>query len=281
MNVAGPVRTAVAVSPHLDDAVFSAGGTLRVLVRAGWAVRVVTCFTASVRDPNPFALSTQLDKGLSADVDYPAVRRAEDRAAQRVLGALPPLHLPFPEAPHRGYDSVARLFGRLRGDDDVCRALAPYLARCLEGADLVLAPQAIGAHVDHRVVARTVAAVAASERIAWWRDAPYVLREPDAAMDPAIAVGPHSAEVAIDIGAVADVKAAAAACYTTQLGFQFGGAEAVGPVLTRLAGSEAARAGGWAGQVETLWAGEQARRLLTTEERKSTPGQQTDGLPVS
>jgi len=262
VTVAGPVRTAVAVSPHLDDAVFSAGGTLHNLARAGWAVRVVTCFTASVRAPGPFAVSTQLDKGLPADVDYPALRRTEDRAAQRELGALPPLHPPFAEAPHRGYDSVARLFGRLREDDDVERTLAPCLARCLDTADLVLAPQAIGGHVDHRVVARIVAAVAAPERVAWWRDAPYVPREPDGAMDPAVLVGPHDGEVAIDISGAVGVKVAAAGCYTTQLGFQFGGADAVGPVLTRLANAEGVRAGGRAAQVETLWAGRHARRLL-------------------
>lgn len=263
MTGARPVRTAIAVSPHLDDAVFSAGGTLRVLVLAGWAVRVVSCFTASVRDPSPFALSTQLDKGLSADVDYPALRRDEDRAAQRTLGALPPLHLPLTEAPHRGYDSVSLLFDRVREDDDAVRTLTPRIARCVEAADLVLAPQAIGGHVDHRVVARAVAAMAASERIAWWRDAPYVLREPDGAMDPAVPAGSPCARVSIDISAVADTKTAAAGCYTTQLGFQFGDADAVGPALTRLARAEAARAGGPAPLVETLWAGTRARRLLT------------------
>ena len=38
----------VAVSPHLDDAVFSAGGTLARLAAAGHEVTVVTVFTGSV-----------------------------------------------------------------------------------------------------------------------------------------------------------------------------------------------------------------------------------------
>src|SRR5215212_4481765 len=90
---AGGGPLAVAVSPHLDDAVFSAGGTLAALAAAGWRVRVVTCFTASVADPSPFALSTQLDKGLPADVDYMALRRAEDTAALTHLG-VEAVHLP-------------------------------------------------------------------------------------------------------------------------------------------------------------------------------------------
>ncbi|MEK8106267.1 PIG-L family deacetylase [Micromonospora sp. M12] len=106
----------MAVSPHLDDAVFSIGGTLAALVAAGWTVRVVTCFTASVPEPSPFALACQLDKGLAADVDYMALRRAEDRAACALLG-VEPVHLPLAEAPHRGYPDPAALFAGVRADD--------------------------------------------------------------------------------------------------------------------------------------------------------------------
>lgn len=124
-------RTAVAVSPHLDDAVFSAGGTLATLTAAGWRVSVVTCFTASVADPCPFALSTQLDKGLPADLDYMALRRAEDERALAVLGARP-VHLPLPEAPHRGYRDASELFGGIHAGDEVAgplgEALGPHLA---------------------------------------------------------------------------------------------------------------------------------------------------------
>ena len=73
----------MAVSPHLDDAAFSVGGTLAALAAAGHQVTVLTCFTASVPHPAGFALACQLDKGLPADVDYLALRRAEDAAAMR------------------------------------------------------------------------------------------------------------------------------------------------------------------------------------------------------
>jgi len=58
------VPNAVAISPHLDDAAFSAGGTIAMLADKGWAVTVVTVFTASVPQPQGFALACQLDKGL-------------------------------------------------------------------------------------------------------------------------------------------------------------------------------------------------------------------------
>jgi LmbE family N-acetylglucosaminyl deacetylase len=221
----------VAVSPHLDDAVFSAGGTIAALVAEGWRVMVVTCFTASVADPSPFALSTQLDKGLGPDVDYMALRRAEDAAACAELGAEP-VHLPLPEAPHRGYTSAPDLFAGVHPDDDVAGPLGALLAPLLRGAGLVLAPQALGDHADHRVVTGVVAGLAAGAW--WWRDAPYHWRRPDARPWTAV---PDGVEREVDVGAHLAAKIAAARCYTTQLGFQFGGPDAVGPAL-RAAGPE-------------------------------------------
>ena len=168
---------------------FSAGGTLAALAAAGWRVRVVTCFTASVADPSPFALSTQLDKGLAADVDYMALRRAEDAAAVALLGAEP-VHLPLPEAPHRGYTSAPDLFAGRHADDDVAGPLADALAPHVSDADLVLAPQAIGDHVDHRVVVDVVAALRPDAL--FWRDAPYVLRRPDASAWQGVPEAPSS-----------------------------------------------------------------------------------------
>ncbi len=275
-------RTAVAVSPHLDDAVFSVGGVLALLSRTGWRVRVVTCFTASVADPCPFALSTQLDKGLPADVDYMALRRAEDRAAQRRLGTLAPVHLPLPEAPHRGYRSAPELFTPPRPGDtaeaQLRQLLRPHLAR----ADLVLAPQAIGGHVDHLLTARAAAATAPPSRTGWWRDVPYVARTPppgaglrrgvpgdaeDADAGEAgageVDVGEVDAgEVTVDIGAVLADKIAAARCYTTQLGFQFGGPRETGEVLSSVARSESLRTGASCRHGESLRTGRAARRLL-------------------
>lgn len=254
--------TAVAVSPHLDDAVFSAGGLLALLSRTGWRVRVVTCFTASVDDPCPFALSTQLDKGLSADVDYMALRRTEDRAAQRRLVTLAPVHLPLPEAPHRGYGSPSQLFTPPRPDDvagtELQRLLRPHLAP----ADLVLAPQAIGGHVDHLLTARATAAVSPPSRIGWWRDVPYVARTAasDAGARPATLKGAD--EVTVGIDAVLADKIAAAQCYTTQLGFQFGGPRETAEVLSFVARYEALRAGAPYTHGESLRAGRTARRLL-------------------
>lgn len=237
----------LAVSPHLDDAAFSVGGALALLSDAGHEVTVVTCFTASVDGPTGFALACQTDKGLPPEVDYLALRRAEDLAAQSVLGATA-VHLPLPEAPHRGYDSAPALFAGVRPDDlvwhDVAEALAPY------DADLWLAPQALGSHVDHLQVVRAVASL--GRPTAWWQDVPYVLRQPTAA--PASDL--PGALVGCALRSDGDRRGDACAAYATQLGFQFGGegpmrealADLEERVLADAAAREALRAGAMLGR---------------------------------
>ncbi|WP_456872125.1 PIG-L deacetylase family protein [Geodermatophilus sp. SYSU D00766] len=220
-----PAVNVTAVSPHLDDAAFSVGGTLAALADAGHAVTVVTCFTRSVPDPEGFALACQLDKGLPADVDYMALRREEDAAAMAVLGATP-LHLDLPEAPHRGYGSAAELFAGAHEDDDVWEDVRAALTG-LPG-DLWLAPQALGGHVDHLQVLRAVAGT--GRPVLWWRDAPYVLRDPAAVPGPDVPAGLAALELPQDLGRRAD----ACGCYATQLGFQFGGADAMRAALAGL-----------------------------------------------
>ena len=229
----------VAVSPHLDDAAFSVGGTLAALADAGHEVTVVTCFTASVPGPTGFALACQLDKGLPAGVDYMALRRDEDAAAMAVLGAVP-MHLDLPEAPHRGYTSAPDLFAGVHDGDDVWRSVRERLADV--PGDLWLAPQALGSHVDHLQVLRAVAGT--GRPVLWWRDSPYVLREPGAVPGPDLPGGLTPLELPQDLGRRAD----ACACYATQLGFQFGGADAMRAAL--------------AGLPEVLLAGADARAAL-------------------
>src|SRR6478735_2466091 len=116
--------TALALAPHLDDAAFSCGGLLASLAQRGWRVVMATLFTGSVADPRGFALACQLDKGLAPEIDYMSLRRDED---VRAAAALAP-------------------------------ALAGLIAA--ESPDLILAPQAIGGHVDHVQAVRALRSLA-------------------------------------------------------------------------------------------------------------------------
>ncbi|MBB4658399.1 PIG-L family deacetylase [Parvularcula dongshanensis] len=225
-------RTVLALSPHLDDAAFSAGGLLARLAAGGDRVILATVFTGNVARPTGFALACQLDKGLAPDADYMALRRAEDEAACAALGAEP-LHLPHLEAPHRGYEDAPSLFGGVRTEDREEAAVAETLRSAFGGEriDLLLLPRGIGGHVDHEVVRRAGGVLDAKRRL-YWTDWPYADREapkaPFAAED-----GRLLSETVTLTPREADAKLAACLAYETQLGFQFGGAEAL---RERLAG---------------------------------------------
>lgn len=223
------MKTLLAISPHLDDAIFSAGTTLWRASRRGWRTFVATVFTGTVEQPKGFALACQLDKGLSADIDYMALRRAEDEQACALLGAEA-IHLPELEAPHRGYDSAPALFADVRSDDPARLSVLEALAALVSDIrpDVILGPFGLGGHVDHLIVRDAAEALPAVASSYLWEDWPYLDRHapPDrsvAALIPATGGGRTA-------------KTAACAAYGSQLGFQFGGAEALAARLARQEG---------------------------------------------
>ncbi len=229
--------TALFVSPHLDDAVFSAGGLAGLLADRGWTTVLATVFTRSVVPASGFALACQLDKGLAPDVDYMALRRGEDQQAAALLGFSRTIWLDLLEAPHRGYESAPALFGALHEQDTV----RPSLAACLLGLaaeirpDLVLLPQGLGSHVDHRQVILAAMACFPADRTAFYRDTPYAIRQPEARP---FAPVPASVSSVVGIEAALPRKVAAAQAYASQIGFQFGGAEPLARALQGFAVQE-------------------------------------------
>ena len=229
------MRTALFVSPHLDDVVFSCGGTLAAMATQGWRTVMATCFTATVLPVGGFALACQLDKGLGPEVDYMALRREEDRAAGEILGVGELRWLDLAEAPHRGYASAPALFDTVLADDEVWRPLSERLAALMAavGPTQIFAPQGLGGHVDHRQTIRAVQEVAGSVPVAWYRDTPYAIRNP--AAKPFVKA-PEAATVPIDRWL--DVKIRSACAYASQIGFQFGGADGVSAALTAFTATE-------------------------------------------
>ena len=217
------MRTALALSPHLDDAAFSAGATLARLARHGWRVVVATVFTGNVDHPQGFALACQLDKGLPPTADYMGLRRAEDEAACEALNAQP-RHLPLLEAPHRGYDSPAALFGGELPGDAAGAAVAEALGELLRdlAPDLVLAPRCVGGHVDHVIVRRALSTLARPLTL-WWTDWPYASRP--APQDPFAVDDAGLRRVRVPAAPYQAAKIDACTAYATQIGYQFGGGE--------------------------------------------------------
>lgn len=232
------------LSPHLDDAVFSAGALIASLPPGSTAV--ATCFTATVDNPTGFALTCQTDKGYGPEVDYMALRRAEDQAACEILGAAT-LHLDLPEAPHRGYESADALFGEMEAADRVEPVLEERLRKTLAEVQprTVCYPFGVGRHVDHqRVIDSTWRVRASFPGIRWirWYDQPYVARHrrnfPELAFTRRVRglveVGDDTCAMTYEPverqpeGPLAR-KVRAAAAYASQAGYQFGAALGLPP----------------------------------------------------
>ncbi len=228
--------TALFLSPHLDDVAFSCGGLAAQLGDAGWRTVMATAFTRTVLNPTGFALACQTDKGLAPDADYMALRRMEDRAAASILG-IEPRWLDLPEAPHRGYNAAPALFGPILDGDDVWRLLAALLADLMAELrpDLMLAPQGLGSHVDHRQMITAVLALPDPPQLAFYRDAPYAIRNQGALPDVRVA---GRSSCAAGIAAGLDRKVRAGCAYASQIGFQFGGPAALDTALRAFAAAE-------------------------------------------
>lgn len=220
------MRRVLAVSPHLDDAVFSAGGTLARHAMDGDEVTILTCFTGNVAKPQGFALECQLDKGLSAEIDYMALRRAEDLAACEAIGAKA-IHLPFLEAPHRGYADAKSLFaGRKETDAPIVADLRAAIASLYDKLcpSIVYGPLGVGNHVDHHVVRDAMAEQSAGVPVVSWEDFPYAMKSE--AVSEGVVRRPLDAPSAA-------AKLRSVLCYKTQLGFQFGSAEHAADILSQ------------------------------------------------
>ena len=236
--------TALFLSPHLDDVAFSCGGTLLRLTDdpANWRVVLCTLFTASVSNPQGFALRCQTDKGIPPETDYLALRRAEDAAYSTAARVTAFHHWAYREAPHRGYESPAALFAGAHADDPIWQPLSTDLA-ALDDAlqpDLVFAPQGLGNHVDHLQTIRAALATWPIERLLWYRDTPYAIREPAARPAALLRLEEDLFPRRVSLtSSVLARKIEGCCCYASQLSFQFGGPDAVREKLTAFHRAEA------------------------------------------
>lgn len=219
------MKTALFISPHLDDAAFSCGGTFAGLGDENRQTILCTIFTKSFSRPTGFALACQLDKNLPAAVDYMNLRREEDLSAARILKAADVLHLDFAEAPHRGYESAAELFAGIKAGDEIWREIAEKLCSLGESfkPQLIFAPQGLGNHVDHLQTIRAVRKVFPVEKTFWYRDTPYAIRQPFARQSDLLPA--KIADAFYDVESYLEQKIRACAAYRSQINFQFGGAE--------------------------------------------------------
>lgn len=229
------------LSPHLDDAVLSCGGAIHRQAAAGEPVLVVTIFAGEYTGAGLSAFAQEQHDYWGNPPRPLALRRAEDWAALRRLGAEAQ-HLDHLDAVYRAgsdgrwlYTDVDQLFGAVHPADldsaEGSRALAKQLAGLvpLQPQATIYAPLGVGNHVDHQIVhAAARRLLAMGHRLAFYEEAPYVASPGalEAALETAGAGGWSSQVIPLSPADLA-AKVSALAYYRTQLAVLFGGAEAM------------------------------------------------------
>jgi len=151
------------LSPHFDDACISLGLSMSVWQQAGYDIHLVNCFTQS--DHAPFA-------AVSGREAVSRLRASEDGAFCRAAGIRSVTNLDLLDAPLRGWTSGS-LFappGAIPEPAQVRRLgtlLPPLVA-----SGLLVAPLAIGRHVDH-ILAREAAVRLQNVGLGFYEDLPY------------------------------------------------------------------------------------------------------------
>jgi LmbE family N-acetylglucosaminyl deacetylase len=229
MTPAGPggriPASVLLISPHLDDAVMSAGATIAALAAGGSQVVVCTVFAGKPQPPfSDVAADFHSRCGLGPDPV--GVRRQEDFAALTVLGAKA-IHLDFLDAIYRRSSAgwlcrhPLAMFGRGLPPEttltaDIIREVG-LLIQNLNPAQ-VWTCAAIGQHVDHRITRQAVTAAAIGHPLLLWEDLPYGLGRPP----------PHPSVIGSPPGTGAghlQVKLDAIGCYESQVRMEWPGTD--------------------------------------------------------
>jgi LmbE family N-acetylglucosaminyl deacetylase len=147
----------VAVSVHLDDAVFSVGAALSCAARHGADVTVLTVLA---NDPSAEQPVSDWDRraGFATARAAASARRAEDRRACELVGARP-VWLPFGD----------KAYGRGAADAEIADAVVAHL----QWADVVLLPGFPLVHPDHRWLGGLLEGRVAAPRIGRYVEQPY------------------------------------------------------------------------------------------------------------
>lgn len=173
------------LSPHFDDAVLSCGGYLYERVQAGDQVEIWT-ICAGDPPPGPYSpLAEALHQRWQTGGNAVAVRRQEDRAACRVLGARAhPLDIPdciYRRDPLTGQPLIKEnedLFQPLLPVEiPLVHTLASLLAAGLTEDTLLVCPLTMGNHIDHHLT--RAAAEMLSRPVWYYPDYPYLVQGND------------------------------------------------------------------------------------------------------
>lgn len=188
------------LSPHLDDAVLSAGGLLSEWAAGGLRIEIWTLMAGfpGGQELSDFGRRMHAEWGTTTPDETVRLRRAEDRRAAAAIGAIS-RHFDFVDCLYRRDDRGTPLYEEaLRMpihpfDVPVPGQIRQVLAGELREDDRVLCQLGIGEHVDHLLV-RTAAEML-DRQLTYVADVPYVLNHPEEVADRTTTLRGHIAPI--------------------------------------------------------------------------------------
>lgn len=171
------------LSPHLDDAVLSAGGLIHDQARSDIPVEIWTlmCGYAPEEAVSPFAEMLHQMWGFASAEETTRMRREEDRQAAATVGARV-LHFDFLDCIYRRGAQGEWLYSDVFGPAHPADAALPFqiaaaMTTHLQPDDILVCPLSVGSHVDHVLVRQGAELLGRSLR--YDIDVPYILSKPE------------------------------------------------------------------------------------------------------
>lgn len=216
------------LSPHLDDAALSCGGQIAQQTAVGQHILIVTIMAGDPAVGGFSDYAQELHGRWQLAQDAVAARRAEDIAACAILradyqhGAIPDCIYRMGADGRALYTNWEEITGDIHpAEHTLIEKLAEKFA-ALPQSQRVIAPLAVGNHVDHQIV-RQAAERRFGDSLFFYEDYPYARDEAavTAVIPPADPIW-HSQTIPLTDAAIA-VKIEAITAYTSQVSSFFNG----------------------------------------------------------
>lgn len=145
-NLLMPGIPIYALSPHLDDVVWSAGGLLQALAADGFELTLVNVFSQCIF----------VNGEMRPPAEASAIRKGEDHQAAQAAGFRNVISLDFPEIVLRDTPITDIFDPAYQAPAYFMELLAGCLKQTIPERAVLLAPAGYGGHKDHVTVRRAV-----------------------------------------------------------------------------------------------------------------------------
>ena len=171
------------LSPHLDDAVLSAGGLIYEQTQAGIPVEMWTFMCGNPPEgdgDSPFARSLHAQWGFSSAEETVRERRLEDRNAAAIVGASV-THFDFLDCIYRRGKNGEWLYKEIsippvEEDAGIPARIAETISARLQPDEVLVCQRSVGSHVDHVLV--RMGAELVGRPLVYDIDIPYLFYKP-------------------------------------------------------------------------------------------------------